>query len=276
MGHFYYLDDHGEASPLWEVPYADPSKGMRKANLKDARKFNALPSPNTIMAGEAKPGLVRWSDGLLLDAAWDCKALPYEEYLAESKAKHKELKEAAANEGTAIHNEIERALICREPGGAVEDMKGFKYPAIVGEALNWLMCAGIEVTAVEEYFVNRELGFGGMIDVLGLKRSEYDLIAEPAIADWKSTTTKGKSDSAVTRYWKDKAPLVAAYAMGYYGSLDVECYNVFLSRDEPGRVIEHLFSPDELEFGWKKFQHYYELWVMDKDFDPREQGGSCG
>jgi hypothetical protein len=68
MGHYYYNDDAGKAQPLYEVPYADPSKGMRSATLKDAKKLNGVPSPNTIMNVLAKPGLVRWSDNLLIDA----------------------------------------------------------------------------------------------------------------------------------------------------------------------------------------------------------------
>jgi hypothetical protein len=256
MGHFYYLNDDNQARPLYEVPYADPSRGMRPATIKDAKKVDGVPSPNTIMQVEAKPGLARWSDRLLLDAAWDCAALPYEEYLAESKAKHKELKEAAANEGTAIHAEIERVL-------QNLDYEPDRYVEIVAAATEWLEQSGIEVTGIEKYFVNHELGLGGMIDVVS---------TDPATVDWKSTTTKGKSDAEVTRYWKDKAPLIAAYNMGYHEILHVPSWNIYLSRDEPGRIIPHKFDNDQLEFGWKKFQHCYELWVMDKGFDPRENG----
>jgi hypothetical protein len=280
MGHFYYLDEAGAACPLYEVPYADPSKGMRSATLKDAKKLDGVPSPNTIMQVEAKPGLVRWSDNLLIDACQkilertpaERAADPHTDWRKLIADLHKEMKEAAANEGTAIHKAIEDALVGSLP------TRSSPYDEIVDAALEWLEETDIEVTGVEQYFVNHDLGLGGMIDVVGLVDGEY--IPHPyniqcsreTIVDWKSTTTEGKSDSQVTRYWKEKAALMSAYAMGYFGALDVDCWNIYLSRDEPGRIIPHNFTKEKIEFGWKKFQHCYELWVMDKGFDPRENG----
>src|SRR5690348_4666760 len=54
--HFY----HKNGAPCFEVPYADPSKGMRKATLADARKLSLLPSPTTILKVLHKQGLVEW------------------------------------------------------------------------------------------------------------------------------------------------------------------------------------------------------------------------
>jgi hypothetical protein len=260
MGHFYY-NDKGIAKPLWEVPYASPRKGTRPATLADARKRGGVPSPNTIMDVLSKPGLIRWSDNLLITAVLSTPTeTPMADFRKAVLAKHKELKQEKAELGTQIHAEIEKVLLGTGNGQ-------LDYPKIVGAAVLWLKESGIEVDGIEQYFVNPFLGFGGMIDVVGV---EFDVELEsehPAIVDWKSIDTKGKRFHA---YPKDKTPLLAAYAMGYFGTLDVKCWNVFLSRDEPGLVIPKLYSPDEMAWGWTKFQKCFDLWIMEKDYDPRE------
>jgi hypothetical protein len=239
---------------------------MRSATLKDAKKLDGVPSPNTIMNVFAKPGLVRWSDNLLLEAAvqvgdrWDAyKSFSFEEWKADVLAAHKEAKEAAANEGTAIHAAIERALVDKTPITQVEN-------PIIRSALCWLWDSGIEVSGIEQYFVNHDLGLGGMIDVVGAESGR------PAIVDWKSTTTEGKSDEYIKRFWKEKAALIAAYAMGNFGTLAVDCWNIYLSRDDPGRIVPHFFDIKQRRIGWKLFKSCYETWVIDKGFDPRQNG----
>ena len=46
--------------PLFEVPYADPKKGMRTATLADARKVGALPSVTSVLRVLARPELLSW------------------------------------------------------------------------------------------------------------------------------------------------------------------------------------------------------------------------
>jgi hypothetical protein len=188
-----------------------------------------------------------------------------EKIKARAKEIHKEAKEAAANEGTAIHAEIEKVLRCQ-----LADPEDYPdvvdYCNIVDAATDWLDNSGIEVLGIEKYFVNHEYGIGGMIDVEGLKDSR------PAIVDWKSTTTEGKSDNQIKRYWKEKAALIAAYAMGNFGTLAVDCWNIYLSRDEPGRIVPHFFDIEQRRIGWKLFKSCYQTWVIDKGFDPRKNG----
>jgi len=275
VGHFYY-NLNGVAKPLWEVPYADKKKGMRAATLADAKKVNGKPSPNTIMDILAKPGLIRWSDNLLMDAATAALALSTE-YDSDWKTRalelHKAMRQAKADLGTEIHEEIEkhlRKILGGQQGYNPE--RGDKWQKVVESAINWLFDddeQGSDIyieneSAVEKYFVNDELGFGGMIDLVGCDEGR------PVIVDWKTIDTKGKRFNA---YPKDKCPLLAAYAMGYFGTLEADCFNVFLSRDEPGVIIPMLYSEAEIATGWAKFQLCYELWVLDKGHDPRENNG---
>lgn len=271
MGHFYYRDEQGLDQPLYEVPYKDPSKGMRSATLGDARKLNGLPSPNTIMGVLAKPGIQWWSDDLLIDATRQLTVAGFGitevEIKSAARELHKEWKEAAANEGTAIHDDIEHAVL--KMLGRIDSYTPNQDvdPRITGAALDWLKAQDWAIEEVEAIFTNPVVGYGGKIDLTATKGYNP---ATFIIADWKSTNTKGKP---LNGYPKDKTPLLAAYAMGFYGDLDVECWNVFLSRDEPGRIEPVKYSRDEIEWGWKKFQLCYELWVMENDYDPRNNGG---
>ena len=54
MGNHWYKQD---GSPCYEVPYADPKKGMRSTTIRDARKLNLVPSVTTILQVMDKPGL---------------------------------------------------------------------------------------------------------------------------------------------------------------------------------------------------------------------------
>jgi len=272
MGHFYYLDE-GEAKPLWEVPYADKKRAgeMRPATLADAKKVNGKPSPNTAMEIHSKPGLIRWSDNLLLEAALDAPVEAdggLKAFKAEVFKLHKELKSVAADDGTAIHAEIEEAVnaifIEGAPSHVTQDK--WEWPRQVEAAVGWLYDGGgayIEIDGVEEHFVNKEYGFGGMIDIVGWSTRDAH---RPVIVDWKSTVFK----PGWKGYPKDKLPLLAAYAMGYCGTLEVDCWNVFLDRDSGNEFLPTLYTDKEIQWGWRKFLHCYELWVMEKDFDPRE------
>jgi len=110
--HFYLKD----GTPFYEVPYKDPTKGMRKATLADARKVNALPSVTTILRILDKPALTRWLieqavlavlttprlDGEVLDVF-------IERVLLVTKSRTKK-RDAAAELGTKIHAAMELAL----------------------------------------------------------------------------------------------------------------------------------------------------------------------
>ena len=55
--------------PCYEVPYADPKKGMRASTLADARKINLVPSVTTIFDVLNKPALIYWQQDRVLESA---------------------------------------------------------------------------------------------------------------------------------------------------------------------------------------------------------------
>jgi len=232
---------------------------MRPVTIKDARREGAYPSPNEVMSILDKPGLMYWKQQMLAEAVfetvidlagyWDDRAW------SQSYDLFKQKTEIFSQQGTEIHDMIEQALLHppHEPD------------PIVDACIEWMKENNIYPRGVEEIFVSPEVGIGGKIDLVDdMYGSAHDVIV-----DWKTIDTVNKK---FRPYTKDKTPLLAAYAMGRFGTLDdVDCWNVFVSRDEPGKIIPKLYTPEELEFGWRKFQLCYELWVLDKDYDPRKE-----
>ena len=129
--------------------------------------------------------------------------------------------------------------------------------------MEWLDEEEIRVKEVEGVFVSPTVGIGGKMDVAGLNDDD-----KAVIVDWKTIDTK---DKKFRPYTKDKTPLLAAYSMGRFGTLDTDLWNVFISRDEPGKIIPKLYTKEEIEYGWNKFQLCYDLWVLDKNYDPRKE-----
>ena len=262
MGH-YYTDDPPAA--FYEIEYADKTRAgeYRPVSIKDARREGAYPSPNTIMGIMDKPGLMYWKMQMLGEATRDTVldlGGDWDEY-AQSQAYnlYKERTEIFSKQGTEIHDMIEQCLI--SDGTYEPDL-------IVDACVDWLHEEKIEWTGVEEIFVSPEVGIGGKIDVVDATSSGHPLSNVGTIVDWKTIDTVSKK---FRPYTKDKTPLLAAYAMGRFGTLEVDLWNVFISRDEPGKIIPKLYTPEEIEFGWQKFELCYYLWVLDKGYDPRKE-----
>jgi hypothetical protein len=270
MGNHYYVRENGFDLPFYEVPKADPRKGVRPVDIRDARKVIAFPSPNTIMGILAKPGVEHWSEDLLIDATLQAirdaeVMLAPEVDRAHIRELHRQAREKAADAGSAIHAEIESAIL--KQFGKV-DAYGHDPnvdPRIVEAALDWLDASDVTVDDVEVVFTNKRWGIGGKIDVVGTWKNPFRDRA--VIVDWKSQDTRGKGFRI---YPEDKTPLLAAYAMGYYDDLDVDCWNVFLSRDEPGQIQGVKYSKEDIEDGWDTFVKTYEVWVKKAKYDPRE------
>jgi hypothetical protein len=253
MGH-YYTDD--PPAPFYEVPYADKTRAgeLRPVTIKDAKKVGAYPSPNEVMGIIDKPGLLYWKLQHMSDAThqtvielggnWDTYGW------SKSYDLYKELTSEAASKGTEIHDAIEQALL----NNPYEE----QYKEIITSVLHWLEEENISPTGVEEVFVSKDIGIGGKIDVV-----DSDTLT---IVDWKTIDTLGKK---LNFYTKDKTPLMAAYSMGVFGTLDTNLWNVFISRDEPGKIIPKLYTREEIEFGWRKFYFAYKLWTHERGYDPR-------
>jgi len=111
--HFY----DREGNPCYQVPYADPSKGMRNTTLRDARKLSLVPSVTAILNIQAKPGLERWKQNQLLLSALTLPKIEGEtldDFSYRVMQDSKEQGEQARNKGTAIHAAIEQFYLGEE------------------------------------------------------------------------------------------------------------------------------------------------------------------
>lgn len=226
-GRFY----DGAGNPVFEVPYADPSKGMRPVTIKDARKHGYLASVTTVIGEADKPGLTQWKikQGIL-----SALTLPkiegesLDDFAERALRDSKEQSIKAAADGTLIHAAIEGRKILGEFKEYVK--------AAASAVADWLP----ENTApwTPEQSFSHPLGFGGKVD-------DH---APNAVVDYKSTDKP--LDGLET--WIDHAMQLAAYREGL-GFPEARCAIVYVSRIKPeARLIE--IPQDELAKGWKMFQ----------------------
>jgi len=50
--------------------------------------------------------------------------------------------------------------------------------------------------------------------------------------------------------------------------------NLIVNSNEPSEPIEHVWSAEELETGWRAFEAAHRLWVIEKGFDPTGANGT--
>jgi hypothetical protein len=236
-GHWYARD----GTPAYTV---QGSKGVRSTTLKDARKFNLVPSVTTIIGVASRPGLELWKQRQLLLAALTLPKINSEsedEYIDRIIRDAKEEGKAAADAGTDIHASIESFY-----RGEVVSTNNFHVKGVV-DALSSTF--GPQAWIPERSFAH-ELGYGGKVD----------LHCPEIVVDVK---TKENLDK-VEAYDEHKMQL-AAYRVGL-GIPSARCANVFVSRAHPGMVtvIEH--SEDDLKKGFEMFTHLLKFWQISKGY----------
>jgi hypothetical protein len=57
---------------------------------------------------------------------------------------------------------------------------------------------------------------------------------------------------------------VYRYALGE----PVKCMNLIVNSVEPSAPIEHVWTDDDMETGWRAFMAAYQLWVIEKGYEP--------
>lgn len=236
--HFY----HKNGAPCFEVPYADPSKGMRKATLADARKLSLLPSPTTILKVLHKQGLVE----AMIEQA--CLAVLTEprregEYIDDlvrrvlSVEKQQELEWDKARElGTKIHAAISLELT-HDPACYPSELEPYVKPAV--EAIRKI---GIPMYVEHVVIGDR---YCGTMDV---RCEEPDGV----VIDTKTTKTLPTKDS-----WWEHQLQTAAYAKACGAHRTA---NVYVSTSEPGKVA--VFVQENIETAWQAFKHLLDYWYL--------------
>ncbi len=247
MGH-WYRQDTGE--PCYEVPYADPQKGMRDATLRDAKKLNLSPSVTTILGVMDKPGLNRWKINEMMMAALTTPRKdnePEKVFLARVIKDSQEASRIARDQGQIIHDAIEKAVNGEKPSSyevtavKARDAIFDKFECDTG----WI---------TEESFSAG--GVGGRVD---LYHPELNVVI-----DYK---TKEKIEEGKKYHWPEQGMQLEAYAQGL-GMKDARCFNLFVGWD--GTLVWHEWSREDLDQAWRQFQACFNLWKVVNKYDPEK------
>ncbi len=242
--HWY---DHTGA-PMYEVPYADPSKGMRNTTLRDAKKLSLVPSVTAILNIPAKPGLDRWKQNQILDAAWACPVEDEKGYklavveMAGMKA------EEARNKGVAIHADIERSYLGKPP--LLPD-----YEAHVTNVNNALQAYGDACFFPEDSFAS-PLGYGGKVDLYLVDERQNGIVFDIKTKDFTEDADPKKLA------YPENAMQLDAYRHGL-NMPKAKMVNVFVDR-ETG--IVKLYEWPEGNY-FEMFTCLLKYWQLSKSYD---------
>jgi hypothetical protein len=236
----YYTPD---GRPAYEVPKAN-GVGTRKATIADARKLGLLPSPTTLLKLLAKPQLDSWKTEQAVIACMSSPRREGEELdafiyrvLHVDKEQDAE-RDAAADEGTAIHDAVECSF------NDVEYPP--KYKPYV-DAVRGILDREGRVVATEKILVGK--GYAGRTDAI-LENDHNITVVD--LKGCKKLPEKGA--------WDDHRLQIAAYcgAIGNTGNKIVRGVVVYIDRNIPGAVIAHEV------LGWTEdytaFMHLTRFW----------------
>lgn len=251
-------------APFYEMPYADPKKGMRKATLADARKVGALPGPTAVLKCLAKPELQNW---IVEQAVLAVLTTPRQNGESDDAFVHRVLhvekvqdqeRDSAAELGTAIHD----ACACYFTGQDVPDaMRLWVMPALIELVkLGSLVCC-------EKVLLGA--GYGGRTDLI-LEASEC----------WWIIDYKGTKKLPEKEAWPEHRLQLSAYAAAFAqklsateqspvrGTKPIRCANCYISTTEQGKfAIKH--HTDE----WQKtyqtgFVPLLKVWAWMNNYVP--------
>lgn len=253
--HFY----HRDGTPCYEVPRAK-GEGTRPITLADARKLDLVPSVTTILQCAAKPGLEAWKNQQLIQAALTLPKLPdetldayAERVIEDSKAQGLKARES----GTELHAAIEYYI--RFGSIPIGYDQFSEHCCKVQQTLTQ---HGVDIfTGNAERSFASELGYGGKIDYSH---------KEGIIVDFKTTA----SITPKTKPYDEHRMQLAAYGRGIFSNIPnlthFRALNVFIGIDnQEVRVFEHMW--DDLEIGWRMFQHLLDFWYLSKNFNRNAQ-----
>jgi len=254
--HWYTL----KGRPAHRQPKAN-GDGERSTNVRDAKRLNLIPSVTTILNVLGKSGLVNWQLEQVGLVAFDQRPTDGESrdyYAKRIVGASKETTDDAATAGSAVHAAIEAFYDGEE---VPDDLKPY-----VTAVESWRESKKLTFIERETILVNRERGFAGMCDVVALGAQ-----GQQSIIDWKTRKT---SEGKKVRSYETEVMQIAAYAATRWGEEEIlkrRVYgaNVYVSRNEVGRVEVRAWSPGELFEAYQTFLSCHAIWRYLKNYDPR-------
>jgi hypothetical protein len=245
-----------------------------RINRSKAAQDNAVESVTTVLKRMGDPGgLIGWTAGLAVDAALEAgirAGLPIGASAAygrepeadlvamalldgtlrdEAMANYKIADKRAANEGTAIHDAIERHLLtgARDENPIWREAGESARAWLVMNGITKFTCEHCAVASVEHE--GKMYRYGGTIDVADRR----------IVGDWKSVEAKANNRGRYRRPYAKECAQLAAYkrALGPEFA-DAALANVYFDR-ATGRIVNTRFwTKAEENMGWKLFTLAYD------------------
>jgi hypothetical protein len=230
----------------------------RPTTLRDARKLGLFPSVTNILGVIAKPELTAWLQEQAVMAALTLPRIegePEDAFAKRVVADSLTTRDGAADFGTAFHHGAERVAQALEVDP--------KHPAAewLRHYRDWYQANALALRWTEKVLVLPEWGYAGTADLL-IEHPVYGL----TLVDLKTTKLRAGEKFKPYKSWCYQ---LAAYwrALGE----PVRCMNLVINSVEPSAPIEHVWTEDEMETGWRAFGAAWELWVIEKGYDPSEK-----
>lgn len=227
----------------------------RPTTLRDARKLGLLPSVTNILGVIAKPELTSWLQEQAVMAALTLPRIAGETEDAFAKRVVTDsltTRDGAADFGTAFHQGAEHIARTQELDA--------NHPAAawLGHYRVWFQGNAQALHWTEKVLVNHQLGYAGTADLL-IEHPAYG----PTLVDLKTMKFKPGTKASPYKTWCYQ---LAAYrkALGQ----PVRCMNLIINSVEPAIPVEHVWSDDQIESGWRAFAAAHQLWVVEKGYDP--------
>ena len=238
-GHWYTRS----GKPMYTVKANNGQQ--RNTTLRDARKYDLVPSVTTILNVAAKPGLEAWKQQQLLLAALTLPKLDDESIDAYAERVIQDSKQQAQDArdlGTEIHAKVQ---------GAFEGSADNDFSRSVKQLLD--QAYGKQTWISERSFAHRQ-GFGGKVD----------LHCNVAVVDIK-TKAFGPEDDP--QGFDEHLMQLAAYRSGLIGivTASAKCANLFVSTTHP-IVSLYEWSEDDLIRGWKMFESLLKFWQAKNNY----------
>lgn len=252
MSHYYQLCDDGAILPRHFTQMASRDE-LRATRITDVRKWwrqgqKVYPSVTTVGNVLAKHALVNWKIEQHLEAAWKIgpalftKYHSVDEFIAAVKALAEIKMDIAPSAGTAMHKVLE------------DWIQGKDTPPEYDHITD---AVGIELGRIEvdhewkpEVYFTHPFGFAGCSDLVN---------RDGIVGDWKSKQTADKFKRGKMAYDEQRMQL-AAYRVGLRMP-KARCFNGFVCI-ETGEVDIHWHTEDELDHGWRLFQHALAIWQL--------------
>ena len=227
----------------------------KNTTLREARKQNLVPSVSGILGMVEKTHLTKWKCNQMVKKCIEYPHIDGEaerDYIDRIHGYAKIDQHKILDFGNRVHNAIEEFNL-----GKFNESKDPEIWPWLETYVRWTHENIVRVIAVEKTVVSNRWGFGGTIDLIAEVRG----IRGRVIIDYKTQEYAGKRPDFRDTYVHQ----LAAYRKTMRPN--PMCISLVINRSEPLPIAQKIWSPPELQRGWRLFQAANALWRESKKYE---------